>query len=161
MNEFLNVATNLEIKEISKDVGFNEEVVTDEEPSMLDTDDAVAEANSSSIVNAQSNDENSHFRNSRQLKSKLQLQKNAEGQFSCDQCQSKFTVRSGLWKHIQSKHEGVKHACMHCEYQATQSGSLRTHIQSKHEGVKYACMHCHYQATTTGSLKRHIDSKHM
>ena len=44
---------------------------------------------------------------------------------------------SALFKHIKSKHDGVKYACDKCDYQATQQGNLRTHMKSKHEGVKY------------------------
>ena len=80
--------------------------------------------------------------------------------FQCPKCGAVFSNRQNMWRHIQSKHVGVKYPCNQCDYQATIQGNLQTHIQSKHEGIKYPCNHCDYQATTQSSLQQHIQSKH-
>ena len=80
--------------------------------------------------------------------------------FECNQCESKFTQKSKLRRHIHSIHEGVKYACNQCEQQFTLQHNLKTHIQSIHEGIKYACNQCEFQATLQNHLKIHIQSKH-
>ena len=90
------------------------------------------------------------------------LQKNTEGMFECDQCESKYTTKGNLKTHIQTKHkhEGVKHACTQCDQQFTTDSGLSAHIMSIHEGVKHACAQCTHKATTKGALKTHIQTKH-
>lgn len=153
MNEFLNVAKSLELKEISKDVEFHSDVGK-EEPEVSDFDSTnyimpeVAEKNI--------NDTNAE----RNMMQNSQLQKNEEGIFDCDQCQRQFTKMNSLKTHIQSIHEGVKYACDQCEYQATYQKNLIRHVQSKHEGVKYSCHKCDYQASFKSGLAYHVLSKH-
>jgi len=66
-----------------------------------------------------------------------------------------------LKTHIQSKHEGVRHACNQCDYQAVYQSTLKIHIQSKHEGIKYSCNRCDYQSSLKNSIKTHIKSIHL
>ena len=153
INEFLNVAQNLEIKEISEDAKIEDENSSTEDQNKSDTEDD-AELDRESQIN---NDVNERLlRNIRES----QLQKNTDGMFECDQCESKFLRKDHLKRHIQSKHEGVRYACNQCDYQASYNCDLRRHIQSKHEGVRYACDQCEYQATQQDSLKMHIQSQH-
>ena len=103
MNEFLNVAKNLEIKEISKDVEFDDENVSNEEVEIPDNETNL-EAKPQTETNTDSV-KSMHSTNSRQI------QKTSEGRFNCDQCESKFNWKIGLMRHIQSKHEGIKYPC--------------------------------------------------
>ena len=82
------------------------------------------------------------------------------GKYECDQCYKTYTGQGPLKRHIQSKHEGVKHDCHLCDFQASWPKDLKRHIESKHEGVKYACDKCEYQATRQDHLKKHIESMH-
>ena len=84
-----------------------------------------------------------------------------EGKYVCNQCHQQFTSKTGLTRHIQSAHEGVKYACNLCDYQASQQGNLTTHIQSIHEGVKYACNQCDKQFSQQTTLTAHIKRKHL
>ena len=111
MNEFLNVAKTLEIKEISKDVEFDE---TDaiKETEISETENEADYPSSSQTALNENNDSN------RQLISDLQtqIQKKSGEMFSCNQCHSQFTTKGNLKTHIQSKHEGVKYTCNHCNF---------------------------------------------
>ena len=148
INEFLNVAKNLEVKEISRDVEFDEDVGSEEPRESETSNDMISE-----LPNAAETTTN-------YTNSKRTISQNVEGMYTCNQCQNQFTRKDNLNTHIQSKHDGIKYACNQCEYQATTQGHLKVHIQSKHDGIKYACNHCEYQASTHSTLKVHIQSKH-
>ena len=152
MNEFLNVAKNLEIKEIGKDVEFDDENVSNEEAE-IPYNETNLEAKPQTETNTDSV-KSMHSINS------TQSQKTSEGNFNCDQCEIKFTQKRSLIRHIQSKHEGAKYACNQCDQQFARQSDLRRHTQSVHEGVKYACYQCDQQYTQQGDLKKHIQSVH-
>ena len=99
MNEFLNVAKNLEIKEISKDVEFGHGNELTEETDISDND-------SDQVSEPQQTDtnliENEISATNTDIISKSQLQKNTEGMFECNQCDSKYTLKRNLRTHIQS-----------------------------------------------------------
>ena len=157
MNEFLNVANNLEIKEISNNVEFDDNNVTNEEPEFPEnveaTEDVELQTNSNSERHASS-------AKSMEIMNPSKIKRTSEGKFQCDQCDGKFTKKDSLIRHIQNIHEGVKYACNQCEHQASSQGSLTNHIRIKHEGVKYVCNHCDQQLTSQGNLTLHIKSKH-
>ena len=50
--------------------------------------------------------------------------------------------------------------CNKCEYQATRTQYLRRHIQSIHNGFRHACTPCDYESTTKDSLTEHLWSIH-
>jgi len=155
MNEFLNVAKNLEIKEISKNVEYDNVSSTD--PEIPDNEEETENVELQTNTDLKRNVSSSK---SKEIIDTSQIQRTSEGRFNCDQCQSKFTKKYGLISHIQSIHEGVKYTCGQCDQQFTQQGNLTVHIKSKHEGVKYACNQCDYQATQRSSLLTHIRAKH-
>merc|ERR1712126_184999 len=134
MNEFLNVAKNLEIKDIGKDVKFEKEVNEDSK--------SVQNTNSKKIINEKI------------------LQKNLKGKFDCEQCKSQFGQKIDLRRHMESIHEGVKYTYNQCDYKATYLISLRRHIQSLHEGEMFSCDNCDYQSSWQTHLHRHKKAKH-
>ena len=136
MQEFLNVAKDLEIKEICEDIELKDENIIENKSEPLTVP-----------ITRTDIDKNDQ-------------QNNADSKFNCDQCQSNFTTEGHLDRHMQSKHEGVKYPCNQCDYQATQKIHLKLHIQRKHEGVKYACSQCEYQGGSTSNLRIHIQTKH-
>merc|ERR1711978_747113 len=57
-----------------------------------------------------------------------------EGQkFPCTQCESIFTWKRHLLRHMKSVHEGQKFPCTQCESIFTRKGNLQKHIKSVHE----------------------------
>jgi len=162
MNEFLNVAKNLEIKEISKDVEFNDGEKVDDKQDAPETtqhqsrerDEEDSETDDliiNQIIKTNANVDTKNNSNS--------IVRSTNGRFSCDQCEKHYGDKQMLKLHFQSSHEGVKYACNQCDYQATQQSHLTTHIKSKHEGVKYACNQCDFQGSQS-NLISHIKSKH-
>ena len=160
MNEFLNVAKNLEIKEISRDVKLEEENACKEETWFSETENVIK----TEVVNVPqtkpNEDGNKSIERNTHLMSQLQSQKNKEGLFVCDQCLSQFKRKDHLNVHTQSKHEGLKYDCNQCDQQFTLQRNLTAHIQYKHENVKYACKQCDQQFTQPHSLTVHIQSIH-
>ena len=156
MNEFLNVANNLEVKEISKDVEFQDENTTADNENVPE-DENISEQASDEPVHIQNTD--ASFSN-RQLLNNSSLQKTSDRTFNCKQCPSHYNQISHLKRHIKSIHEGVKYECNQCDHLFKTKDALKTHFQSKHEGVNYACDKCDYQASEKNALKDHIQSKH-
>ena len=162
MSEFLQVAKDLEIKnmltgiELNDQTALNEErnehenIVANEKPAQTSTEDANVEYQAETVT--------------RQIiKHNVPNKKRTRtdvANYLCDQCDKQFKMQGHLNSHIQSVHGGVKYDCNQCDYQFSTQGSLNTHIQSKHEGVKYPCNQCDYQATQQGNLKGHIKRKH-
>jgi len=182
MDEFFNVARNLEIKELSKEV-INSSVEFDfEDPLKADHENynelerklisnmslEITEEADNDKRNENDNEIASKFiskKNEDEIKiettsSDSYLLENAKGMFDCNQCESKYSNKNSLRYHIKSQHEGIRYNCNQCEYQATNQSHLAAHIQSQHEGVKYACNHCDKQFTQNSKLTRHIKSIH-
>ena len=158
INEFLNLAKNLEMKGISENLNLTVENETCNEPETLDNykdEHLIYEEILDSKI-----DTNENLSSKMEMINRSYIQKNSDGLFDCDKCQSQFKNKSCLRRHLRSKHEGVKYTCSQCEYQAMRQEYLKTHIQVIHEGVKYPCNHCEYQATDKSNLSKHIKSKH-
>ena len=54
---------------------------------------------------------------------------------SCNECEKRFSNRSGLWSHKKSKHEGVFHTCDHCERKFSRTNILKTHVKEVHSNL--------------------------
>merc|ERR1712243_439896 len=140
MNEFLDVAKSLEIKEISKDVecdqaasAYNQEC------------DAMMNGNRNEIETIENL--STVAEDQEQIESKVTSYRNESEQYPCNKCDKKFSWRLSLNRHIKSAHEGLKYPCNDCDYKATQRGDLSKHIQAVHEGQKFPCNFCEYEAT--------------
>ena len=163
MNEFLNVARNLEIKEINfKDVefGINNEVVERPEISDNDIDDIINDIKLKSEPQLNTTTDENSIGDRKTGIDLSQLQKNIEGMFNCGQCDSEFLSKSGWLRHFKAKHQGIKYPCNKCDHQATDKGNLTKHIQSQHKGVKYPCNQCDYKASYNTDLLRHELTAH-
>ena len=155
INEFMVIAKDLEVKEISKDDESDEEFVKSEADNVEKPMDD-NQTRSVSSTNDQLLDLNfPEYDDSNDRKVVTNSQS-----YNCQDCEAVFTTKPGLQYHYRSKHEGVRYSCSECKYQATQQSSLRTHQQSVHEGVRYSCNQCEYQATHQGHLKTHQQVKH-
>ena len=162
MDEFLNVAQSLEIKELFKADILTETDEPNETTGSNFTEENVTESESNyPNVDEVENTQNSSFDNQKNFQRKRRKTITPiDNKFKCDQCDKEFGQSFNLHEHIKSKHEGVKYSCDQCDYQAKLLGNLKRHIESKHEGVRYSCDQCKYKATTKGSLKIHKTSQH-
>ena len=164
MNEFINVAKNLDIKEIGKYVVDEEEETGDvKDKQTFDEDNSILSDENPTIDETEFEFETILGRTSNQVatnNSSSSVVNDQKKQYKCQHCTYQAINSGNLKVHVQTKHEGIKYPCQQCDYQATQSSSLQMHIKSKHEGVKYPCQQCDYQATHPSSLQMHIKSKH-
>ena len=153
MDEFLSVIKNLEIKELIKGVESNESETenTSDEATAEKSPENFNEKEDVDIVES-NNDTSQQLQINKQISNK--------SKFQCTQCGKSYSEGTGLRRHIQSVHVGVKYACNQCDYQGTQQSNLYQHIRSKHEGVNYACDKCDYHALTLCNLTRHNQAVH-
>ena len=182
--EFLKVAKDLEVKEISKGVQvknvvgeLTEETVEDGEDEERDKDEVVTKEtvmdnenedggrDGAAIDGDRDKDFTEKFsmivKNERKESDKESTSENKMWQKKqCPDCGKVFTRKDSMVQHYRSIHKGMKYSCNQCDYQATQQGRLQQHIQSVHEGIKYHCNQCDYQATQQDHLQTHIQSKH-
>ena len=148
MDEFLDVAKSLEIKELCK--AQTETTVEPEDPVPSDTVSEIVKEETYTL----------DFKVEQpKPKRKRELVNSVNKKFECDQCQKTYSSSQALVFHKRSVHEGVKYPCDQCDYQGTK-GTLTVHIKSKHKGITYACKQCDYEAGTKNRLSVHIQTKH-
>ena len=150
MGEFMKVAKDLEVKDISKGVELpnKEEDVTEESVMGTEEKDTIED-----IIPKQTPEKISQRQPRNKISSNIMS-------IVCPECGKGFTRDDILLAHFRYTHEGIKYPCNQCDYQATTQSSLQQHIKSKHEGIKYPCNHCDYLATRQDSLTVHIGAKH-
>ena len=128
MNEFLNVAKALDIKEIGKNVV--DEVEEQEDLDGSDVNKSNDVITSSRTTSQEIND------------SSYSLVHGDKKPYKCKLCHFQAINKGNIRYHIEAKHEGIKYPCEKCDYQATSSTYLQQHLKSRHEGIKYPCQQC-------------------
>ena len=181
MHDFVSVAKDLEIKEISsgqyeneddeavntnekilnydKDVPFTEDPEVEKENKIFQEPENIDEKISNH------DDKDKFFSEDPEIEAEKKIipdcaltkpRQNIDGRFICDECEATFASSTKVTRHKQSIHEGMRYPCGDCDYQATDYSNLIKHRNSKHLGVKYPCPYCKYQATQKAHLKTHI-----
>ena len=152
MGEFIKVAKDLEVKEISKGVDMQneEEDITEEAVIMEDVEEETEEV---------CEPETSSTDQTKQRKPRSQISSDTKST-ECPECGAVFTQKSSMVKHYRSKHEGIKYPCNQCDYQATQQGQLQSHISAKHSDNILKCDHCDYQTKWRSSYYTHMKTTH-
>ena len=92
------------------------------------------------------------------LENKVNLEK--PQMTECQQCGKKYFDKSGLLRHIKSKHKGIKHLCHFCPYKSSHPYDVKIHIRSVHEGGKYYCKLCSAEFKFKSGLSSHTKSVH-
>ena len=159
INDFLSVAKDLEVKEISE-----EEAETGE---YVDENNEEIPQQNENVADIPDNQEPKIKRESAEVYSKAVSkveQRNTsvkEGAtLNCLECDATFTTTNGLKLHTKNKHEGVTYPCTECDFKASQKVQLKSHINIKHRGIRFDCEKCEHQTTTKASLKIHVQSVH-
>ena len=147
MNEFLNVAKDLDLKEIGQSVDVNE---------------VEAEHTQGDIIQelSSSDDDDNDCNMLKSYSTATTFPLNENGKFACNHCQLSYSSKSHLVRHVKAEHEGVRYPCTQCDYKATQLGNLEVHVKSKHEGVRYPCQKCDYKSAFPSALDRHVKAEH-
>ena len=147
MNEFLDAAKYLQVKEISQNLEIQDNP---------ETVDRAIDVGMEVTTDISANQEDQHISETNLEPQPLQKDKKHQ----CSQCDYQTSDTSNLKKHIQSLHEGIRYKCNQCDKEYTEKGILRKHIHSDHEGIRYECNRCDHKATTQERLKRHIKIIH-
>ena len=154
INDFLNVARTLELKEISK---FDECDVADSSQEYKEYRDMKADIGKSHEENT-SNGEGEELEN---ISTKLEGLKKDNGRYSCNQCDKVFSQNRSRVRHIRSIHgQGLKFSCNDCSYITNRKDRLAIHVQTIHKGLGYACDECDYQTTQPQFLSSHKKNYH-
>merc|ERR1712051_1137023 len=103
INDFVSVAKDLELKEISEGQDETEDTENTEEPPAVDErDDYITESSEETEVKAETN-----VTSERSVaKPRQRSVASTDGRFNCDECEAKFTFSTALSRHKKSKHEG-------------------------------------------------------
>ena len=82
--------------------------------------------------------------------------------YKCPKCDTVFTRKNNMEKHISVVHEGQKpFKCSICEASFAQKYSMKNHIVAVHEGKKpFKCSICDTSFTVRWKLKEHIVTVH-
>ena len=184
INEFLNIARNLQVKDIgntsynamTSDPTVNKTHKEEEFHGKEERKDEIFQENEASDTQNQNeslDDTGCHDKSSnatckdcgKTFESKWRMVRHSKAvheqvSFACDYCKYTSTTITSVRMHTNAIHEKIKYPCNQCDYQATQKGSLRLHIKSKHEGIRYPCDQCDYQSGDKGNLKKHILTHH-
>jgi hypothetical protein len=97
------------------------------------------------------------------------VEETSDDQFKCTLCNSTFTHRHHMQRHVREVHLGQSRgeknvfACPHegCTKVYTQSHSLRTHIKAAHDQqARVECPHCHTWHWNQSNLQTHMRLKH-
>ena len=164
INEFVEVAKDLEVKEISQEQNDQEtvqEMIYSKEDQFLND-----------TIPLNLNDEEHKIKSEEKVNSERSLAKSRQnsvgfntGRFSCTDCEATFSDTSHLNRHKKSKHEGElvetgSYSCDECETSFSRQFTLNRHKQSKHAGITYSCDECDFVFNRNESLERHKQSKH-
>ena len=92
--------------------------------------------------------------------------------FKCEFCDYRARKPSIVKIHKNAVHSGIKHICVSCDSYFTNKGALTKHMKSVHEGSeqvteticsterRYICKYCKCPYTFEHSLKAHMKTKH-
>ena len=131
MNEFINVAKSLEIKEISKDI---EDPNSAPEPQNTKNELSESQEYSEMPENNRMKAGKTKDHPKMNLKGYYSIMNlNDESQrYQCHLCDKTYADLSPLGRHIKFVHEGVEYPCDQCNRIFTQAGNLSRHIKSAH-----------------------------
>ena len=150
MDDFLKVALDLKVKDISKS---REQQKNDDNVKKT----AEEENNIEKNVEASESLDTSHVQN--RVLNPVKFEN--YDIHACNFCKRKFTLEKSLKRHIESTHEKSMYCCNHCPLSFTDANKLNSHLQSEHEGMKYVCADCQETFCSQVGLKIHMKRAHM
>ena len=120
MGEFLNVARDLNLKEIGNHVD--------------ESYDKVNDVNYVSNFSEEAFIDEHNFEEKNMKQNKLVSVEDEEDKklFQCSYCVYKSSHAGTLNRHVKAVHEGVKYQCQHCNFEAKQTFQLKAHVKRNH-----------------------------
>ena len=88
-------------------------------------------------------------------KYRIYLNKVIKMAFTCNYCNTNFSEKRSLIRHIKSKHEATNLRCEKCEFTTNRKDKLKTHIESKHYQNKIKCPECSVEFSRKDSMEKH------
>ena len=131
MQEFIKIAQDLKVNEISDGVELPSEEIGETVEENIPEEEIEEELIEETLIKA----EESKVRPRRQ-RTKISNDKKST---QCPECGKVYVQRQHMLAHFRSKHEGVKYPCNQCDYQATQKVHLNRHISTKHSDTVLLC----------------------
>ena len=136
INDFVSVAKDLEVKEISEKQKETEEISDQRPDSNGDTEARMED--DEHTENEQDVKEETLKPSANSVKTVARPRQSrfirTNGKYRCDECEADYNDTRSLRRHKQAKHEGITYSCDDCEAVYTDSSGLRNHKQSKHIG---------------------------
>ena len=144
LKEFLNVAKDLEIKDLDNPLdsrydSFNEEPI---------------QPVNHIKVEMSSEEQIDNFK---------VTTKDSDGKFKCAECDLSYNRKNNLNQHIGKVHKGITYSCMHCNKEYNQKSHLKRHVLGTHEKQKLtllSCEKCERTFNQRDHLLRHIKNTH-
>ena len=172
VDEIMNVAKNLKIKGINKNMEFDKNSVISE---FVEMEKSYNSEHFNSERDSPNHQDQIDPGQDQLLKQNLDNHKEVSSHVAMSgkiqKCGIEYSKLKYLKEHSAIKGKGslnpktgkykkyVPVQCEQCDKIFSQKGNLYTHMNSEHKGVFYPCEKCDYQATCKGNLKQHIKNK--
>ncbi|GAB0097501.1 zinc finger protein 354A-like isoform X1 [Sergentomyia squamirostris] len=83
-----------------------------------------------------------------------------EKPFSCNICNSTFSTKASVGRHVAQRHNPAKMQCEFCDKLFKVAATLRCHVRRVHLERKIICPICNKKYATKGDLTRHTKDSH-
>ena len=170
VDDFLNIASELQLEGFSSNGDMNIDVLDDEVEGKAitetDSDEKFVDISSNDNITLQSypklekdsEEDKSHVSN--EIESLKKRLKNVEPVPICQICNRSFKLKSSLDVHNKTVHLGLKLECQICRKKFVRLDVLNRHIRNIHDGQTYECQYCSYVGKQKYCLTLHLKNKH-
>ena len=150
MREFIKVAQDLEVKEISGCV----ELPSEEAEKTVEENNIPEQEIEEDLI------EETPIKAETTIVQQIEprtLIPNDNKSTQCPECGAEYKQRGHMLLHYRSKHEGVRYPCNQCDYEATQKSNLKAHL-ARHSDSVMKCDLCDFQTKWKSHWKSHYNS---
>ena len=163
INDLLNIAKILEIKELVSASDFNSEDQWNDQKVSYDIspshNENLNEIKSTILVKVSRDDID--FETGQNIDTENTSIQNESCRYPCNKCDKHFKNKHILRKHVKGIHGGIEYPCNRCSKSYTQKSDLERHIQSVHIGTRFQCDSCESIFSGRHHLQSHKKHKHI